>query len=174
MPSYWLLWLNQCTHISGYNYSQARYIPGALLKVLFMRRFPIYFCPSKAPWNTAIVVLTSSSCGFSSAQSLSSVRLFATPRTAAPEDSLSITNSQWCSNTCPLSWWCHPTFSSSVIPFSSAFNLAQHQGLFQWVSSLHQMAKVLELQPHHQSCQWVFRTDFLLDGLLGSLCCLFS
>ena len=37
----------------------------------------------------------------------------------------------------PLSRWCHPTVSSSVIPFSSAFNLSQHQGLSQWVSSSH-------------------------------------
>ena len=47
-------------------------------------------------------------------------------------------------NPCPLSWWCHPTISSSVIPFSSALNLSQHQGLFKWVSSAHQVAKVLE------------------------------
>ena len=40
-----------------------------------------------------------------------------------------------------------------------AFNLPWHQGLLQWVSSLHQMAKVLELQ--FQSFQWVFRTVFL-------------
>ena len=31
------------------------------------------------------------------------------------------------SNSCPLNWWCHPTISSSVFPFSSAFNLSQHQ-----------------------------------------------
>ena len=43
---------------------------------------------------------------------------------------------------------------------SPAFNLSQHQSLFQWVSSLHQVAKVLELQLHHQSSQWIFRTDF--------------
>ena len=36
-----------------------------------------------------------------------------------------------CSNSCPLSWWCHPTISSSVIPFPPAFNLSQYQGLFQ-------------------------------------------
>ena len=42
--------------------------------------------------------------------------------------------------------WCHPAISSSVTSFSSCFNLSQHQGLFQWVSSLHQMAKVLEFQ----------------------------
>ena len=39
------------------------------------------------------------------------------------------------SNSCPLSQWCHPTILSSVIPFSSALNLSQHQGLSQWVSS---------------------------------------
>ena len=45
---------------------------------------------------------------------------------------------------------------------SPAFNLTQHQGLFQWVGSSHQVAKVLELQLQCQSFQWVFRTDFLL------------
>ena len=63
-----------------------------------------------------------------------------------------------CSNSCPLSRWCHPT-TSSLSP--SVFNLSQHQGLFQWVSSLHQVAKVLEFQLQHQSFQWIFRTDFL-------------
>ena len=48
------------------------------------------------------------------------------------------------SNACPLSLWCHPTISSSVITFSS--HLSEHQGLFQWVSSSHQVAKVLEFQ----------------------------
>ena len=66
-----------------------------------------------------------------------------------------------CSNSCPLSQWCHPTISSSLVPFSSAFYLSQHQGLFQWVSSSHQVAKVLEFQLQHQSFQWIFRTDFL-------------
>ena len=37
------------------------------------------------------------------------------------------------SNICPLSWWYHPTISSSVIPFSSPFNISQHQGLFKLV-----------------------------------------
>ena len=41
-----------------------------------------------------------------------------------------------------------------------AFSLSQHQGLFQWVSSSHQVAKLLELQ--HQSFQWIFRVDFIL------------
>ena len=52
---------------------------------------------------------------------------------------------------------CH--FLSSPSP--PAFNLSQHQGLFQWVSSSHQVAKVLELQLQHQSFQRIFRVDFL-------------
>ena len=48
---------------------------------------------------------------------------------------------------------------------SPAFNLSQHQGLFQWDSSSHQVAKVLELQLQHQSSQWIFRTDLRIDLL---------
>ena len=44
---------------------------------------------------------------------------------------------------------------------SPALNLSQNQGLFQWVSSLHQVAKVLEFQLQHQSFQWTPRTDLL-------------
>ena len=51
----------------------------------------------------------------------------------------------------------HPLSS----PSPPAFNLSQHQGLFQWVSSSHQVAKVLDFQLQHQSFQWIFRTDFL-------------
>ena len=50
--------------------------------------------------------------------------------------------------------------SNHLIPFSSAFNLSQHQGLFKWVSSSHQVAKVLEFHLQHQSFQWIFRFDF--------------
>ena len=72
------------------------------------------------------------------------------------------------SNSCPLSQWCHPTISSSVVPSPLAFNLSQHQGLFQWVSSLHQVAKVLELQLQHQSFKRIFRTAFLYYWLVWS------
>ena len=59
--------------------------------------------------------------------------------------------------------------SHPLLPLSPAFNLSQHQGLFQWVSSSHQVAKVLELQL--QSFQWIFglisfRTDWWLDLLV--------
>ena len=46
-------------------------------------------------------------------------------------------------------------------PSPPACNLPQHQGLFQWVGSSHQVAKVLDFQLQHQSFQWIFRTDFL-------------
>ena len=58
----------------------------------------------------------------------------------------------------------HPLSS----PSPPAFNLSQHQGLFKWVSSSHQVAKILEFQLQHQSFQWTPRTDFLYDGLAGS------
>ena len=58
-----------------------------------------------------------------------------------------------------------PSHLSSSPP---TFNLPQHQGLFKRVSSSHQVAKVLEFQLQHQSFQWISRTDFLWDGLIGS------
>ena len=57
--------------------------------------------------------------GFSSVQSPSHLRLFATPWTAAHQASLSITNSRVHPNPCPLSRWCHPTISFPIVPFSS-------------------------------------------------------
>ena len=56
---------------------------------------------------------------FTSVQLHSRVQLFATIWTAANQASLSITNSQSLFKSCPLSRWCHPTISSSVVPFSS-------------------------------------------------------
>ena len=51
----------------------------------------------------------------------------------------------------------HPLLS----PDPPLFNLPQHQGLFQWVSSSHQVVKILEFHLKHQSFQWIFRTYFL-------------
>ena len=55
-------------------------------------------------------------------------------------------------------------------PSPPAFNLSQHQALFRWFSSSHQVAKVLEFQLQHQSFQWIFRTDLLQGGLVWSPC----
>ena len=51
--------------------------------------------------------------------------------------------------------------SHPLPPLSLAFSLSQHQGLFQWVSSSHQVAKVLERHLQHQSFQWIFGVYFL-------------
>ena len=71
------------------------------------------------------------------------------------------------SNTCSFSWWCHPTISS-CLPFLLLPLVFSSISLFQWVSCLHQVAKILELQFQHQSLQWVFRIIFLFFlGLTG-------
>ena len=116
---------------------------------------------------------------YNSVQLLSRVRLFRTPWTAARQASLSITNS-----------WSLPRLMSieSVMPQPShplsspspAFNLSQHQGLFQWVSSSHQVAKVLSLSlrfsisPSNEYSGLIsFRIDWLdllaIPGTLKSL-----
>ena len=96
-----------------------------------------------------------------SVQWLSCIRLFAIPWTAARQASLSITNSQtlfkhvhWVGDAMQSS---HPLSS----PSPPVLNLSQHEGLFKWVSSSHQVAKVLEFQLQPQSFQWILRTDFL-------------
>ena len=51
-----------------------------------------------------------------------------------------------CSSSCPMCQWCYLTISSSAASFSFCLQSFQHQGFFQWVVSLHQVAKVLEFQ----------------------------
>ena len=65
------------------------------------------------------------------------------------------THVRWVRNAIQAS---HPLLPSSP----SALNLSQNQSLFQWISSSHQEAKVLELQLQHQSFQWIFRVPFPL------------
>ena len=62
-------------------------------------------------------------------------------------------------NPCPLSRWCHPTISSSIVPFSSCPQSFSTSDSFKWVSSSHRVAKVLEFQLQNQSYQWTPRTD---------------
>ena len=125
---------------------------GVLREILWMLphlcTFPPPPCPPQLLWISFRTV------EFSSVQSLSHVQLFVTPWTAACQASLSITNS-WnllklmsIKSVMPSNhlFLCHS-------PAPPAFNLSQHQGLFQGVSSSHQVAKVLEFQLQHQSLQ---------------------
>ena len=115
-------------------------------------------------------------CLFSSVQSLSYVQLFVTPWTAACQAFLSITNSRslfklyWVRDAIQPS---HPLSSTSP-----AFNLSQHQGLFNWLSSSHQVAKVNSFSFSISSCKehsWLIssRMDWLdllaVQGTLKSL-----
>ena len=104
----------------------------------------------------------------SSVQPLSRVRLSAIPWITARQASLSITNSPSLPRLMPI----ESVMPSSHLILSShsppAPNPSQHQGLFQWVNSSHEVAKILEFQLQHQSFQWTPRTDLLQEGLVGS------
>ena len=95
---------------------------------------------------------------------LSHVWIFVTPWTAALQTSLSFT----------MSWSMLKLMSIDLImPSNHLFHchpLFFLPSLFPSIISSHQVAKVLELQPQHQSLQWIFRIDFLLNWLVGSPC----
>ena len=106
----------------------------------------------------------------SSVQSLSCLRFFVTPWTAALQASLSNhqlpeliqTHVHRINDATQPS---HPLSS----PFPLAINIFPHQCLFQWVSSSHQVSKILEFQLQQQYFQWIFRTDFLRRDWLDLL-----
>ena len=101
--------------------------------------------------------------------SISHVWIFVNPWTASCEVSCPLLSPRDCSHSGPLSWWCHPTISSSVTPFSSCPQISQNQDLFQRVSPSHQVAKVLELSSE-DSGLISFRIDwFDLVAVQGTL-----
>ena len=98
---------------------------------------------------------------FRSVQSLCHVQLFETPWTP-----------RLYSNSCPLSGWCHPTISSSAVPFSSCLQSFPASGSFQMSQFFASEGQSIEFKLQHQSFQWTFRTDtFRMDwlGLLAVL-----
>ena len=81
-----------------------------------------------------------------------------------------------CSISYPLCQWCHPTISSSVTPSLHNLNLSQHQGIFQWVGSSHQVVKIcsFSISPSNEySGLSSFRIDWFdllaVQGTLKSL-----
>ena len=109
---------------------------------------------------------------FSSIQSFSCVQLFATPWTAACQVSLSVTNSWSLLKLMSIKSVMPSNHLIFCPPVSSCLQSFPVSGSFRWIRSLHQVAKILELQLQHQSFQWIFRTDFLEDWLIGSPCSL--
>ena len=109
-------------------------------------------CEKIVSWTTSIKT-TLSSVQFSRSVMSYSLRPHGLQHTRSPCPS----PTPWVnSNSYPWSQWCHPTISSSVIPFSYCLQSFPASGSFQWVSSSHQVAKVLEFQLQHQSFQWIF------------------
>ena len=125
-----------------------------------MRAYTIIF-PKLEKFNWYKPQRTATQQGFSSVQSLSHVQLFVTPWIAAHQASVHHQLPEFTQTHVhrvgdaiqPL----HPLSS----PCPPALNLSQNQGLFQWVSSSHHVAKVLEFQLQYQSFQWTLRTDLL-------------
>ena len=119
--------------------------------------------PGSVPVDTSVICISISGPLFSHCvvQSLSNVQFFVTPWTAACQTSLSFTISRsllkltsvMSSNHLIL---CHPLL---LLPWIFPSIFSQHWGLFQWVSSSHQVAEVLQLQPQHHSFQLIFRID---------------
>ena len=107
---------------------------------------------------------------FSSAQSLSHVWLFVTSLTAACQASLSITNSRSLLKLMSIELVMPSNHLILCHPFSSPLQSFPASGFFKWVSSSHQLAKVLEFQLQHQSFRWTPRTNlFAVQGTLKSL-----
>ena len=121
----------------------------------FMKCFKVHFLPRLC----LTFILIKISVQFSSVQLLSRVQLFATPWIAACQASLSITISQSSLKltSIKLVMPSHPLLS----PSPPAPNPSQHQSLFQWVNSSHEVAKVLEFQLQHHSFQRTPRADLL-------------
>ena len=106
---------------------------------------------------------------FSSVQSLSRVWLLVTAWLQHARLPCPLPTSRVYQNPCPLSWWCHPTISSSVVPFSSCPQSFPASGSFP-MSQFFTSAKVLEFQLQHHSLQRNPRADLLQNGLVGSPC----
>ena len=73
-------------------------------------------------------------------------------------------------NPCPLSWWCHPTISSSVVSFSSCPQSSPASGSFQMCQLFASGGQSIGVSPSTSVLQWTPRTNLLQDGLVGSPC----
>ena len=87
-------------------------------------------------------------------------KTFCNPMTASQRASCPSQSPGVCSNSCPLSPWCHPTMSSSLAASPPALNLSQHQVLFQWADSLH-------LGPNYWSFRFSISSSSEYSGLIS-------
>ena len=153
--------LDMCCYCLTAPVMQKTHVRGILVWFFFFHFLEVFFGKAKVMTNTHDRLVFFNQV-ISSVQSLSPVQLFATPRNAACQASVSVTNSQSLLKLMSIESvmtpnpliFCHPLLLlPSIFPRIRVF--------VQWVNSWHQVAKILELQLQHQSFQWIFRTDFL-------------
>ena len=106
-------------------------------------------------WITGAYTLERQSVQFSCSVMSDSATLWTAARQASSP------TPRACSNSCPLSWWCHPTISSSVSPFSSCLQSFPVSGSFPMGQFFASDGQSTGVQLQHQLFQWIFRTDFL-------------
>ena len=149
------------------------------INLLVIHGHPLCSCPGSSPGVSLDLAVETNGdlklpSQFSLVQPLSRVQLFATPWTAACQASLSITNS------CSWSQWCHPTISSSVVPFSSCLQSFPASRSFQMsqffpsgVQSIEISASASVLPMNIEDFRISFRMDWLdllvVQGTLKSL-----
>ena len=137
--------------------------PEKSLAIIFWCSWPSALCRKTSMYSSSSSYLRAiwdaipQAAVLSSVQSLSRVRFFVTPWTQHTRLPCPSPTPGVCSNTYPSSRRCHWIISSSVVPFSSCLQSFPASGSFQWVSSSHQVAKLLAFQLQHQSFQ--FRTS---------------
>ena len=160
-------WLNNNTNTTGFEMR--------ILSLLFLNCLIVIIitckkknfissllCLKRKPFNQYIVPKNQSLKWFTSVKWLSRVRLFATSWTAERQAFLSITISQSLPKLMSIETVIasnHLILCCPLLLLPSIF--PKDQGLFKWISSSHQVAKLLGFQLQHQSFQWTFRTDFL-------------
>ena len=105
---------------------------------------------------------------FSSVQLLSRIQLFVPHALQQARLPCPLPTPRTCSNSSPSNQWCHPTISSSVIPFSSCLQSFPASGSFPMSQFFTSHGQSFGIQLQHQSFQWIFRSCFLQDGLVGS------
>ena len=113
-------------------------------------------CAIRVFFSLQVEIKVFPTCCFSSVQLLSRVRLFVTPWTAAHQAGLPpcpSPTSRVYPNSCPLSRWCHPTISSSVVPFSSHLQSFPASGSFQMSQFSSSGGQSIGIQLQHQSFQ---------------------
>ena len=127
-----------------------------------MPHYNIYHMALQQSWlrNVPLIWLVQYSCSVVSNSLWPQGLQHSRPACPPPLQELAQTHVHWIGDAIQIS---HPLSSTSP-----AFNLSQNQGLFEWVSSSHQMAKVLEFQLQHRFFQWIFRNDLFQDWLVWS------